>query len=205
MGVTDETPAAAGQCEPAGDAVALLDDSSVSLLYEQVRHIARRFRRKGFYSDSLAATDLAHEAFAKILGDMPDLPFESERHLLNMAAKAMHRLLIDRLRRRTLRKAALEEIAAQTDRLGKNAANTIDLRLDFAEKLDALEQRRPRAAEAVRYKFFFGMTLEEIAEKLECSVSAVYRELAFARAFLARPQRHSATPPTPVSSEPRAD
>ena len=129
---------------------------------------------------------MAHEAFAKILSDMPDLPFESDRHLLNMAAKAMHRLLIDRLRRRTLRKAALAEIAAQTARLGSNAAREIDVQLDFAEKLTALQQRRPRAAEAVQFRFFFSMTLQEIAEQLECSVPAVYRELAFARAFLSR-------------------
>ena len=186
MEITDETLAAARPGGSGDVVVALLDDSSVSLLYEQVRHIAKRFRKTGFLSDSLAATDLAHEAFAKILSDMPDLPFESDRHLLNMAAKAMHRLLIDRLRRRTLRKAALAEIAAQTARLGSNAAREIDVQLDFAEKLTALQQRRPRAAEAVQFRFFFSMTLQEIAEQLECSVPAVYRELAFARAFLSR-------------------
>lgn len=169
---------------PAADAVVQLDDDSISLLYEQVRHIARRFLAKGFHSDSLAATDLAHEAFAKILGDMREYPFESDRHVLNMASKVMHRLLIDRLRRRTLRTAALEEIARQTASLG-NAANDPALRLAFAEQLDMLEQRRPLAAEVLRYRFFLRMTLQEIADKLDCSVGKVHGELAFARLFLA--------------------
>lgn len=192
MESTDETPTAAGPGGPHEVVVALLDDSSVLLLYKQVRYIARRFKRDRFYADSLATTDLAHETFARILGRSPELAFESERHFLRTAAKAMHRLLIDRLRRRTLRKAALEEIAGLTALLGRHADDQIDLRLDFKEQLEALEQRRPRAAEAVRYRFFFGMTLQEIADQLECSVSGVHREIAFARAFLSRSQRHSA-------------
>lgn len=170
---------------PIADAVLQLDDDSITLLYEQVRHIARRFLAKGFHSDSLAATELAHEAFAKILGDMRAYPFESDRHVLNMASKVMHRLLIDRLRRRTLRTAALEEIARQTASLGKNAAKAPSLRLAFAEQLDMLEQRRPLAAEVLRYRFFLRMTLQEIADKLDCSVGKVHGELAFARLFLA--------------------
>lgn len=195
MESTDKTPSSAGPGGPGGPdkaVVGLLDDNSVLLLYQQVRYIARRSKRDRFYADSLATTDLAHETFARILGRSPDLAFESERHFLRTAAKVMHRLLIDRLRRRTLRKAALEEIAGLTALLGRHADDQIDLRLDFAEQLEALEQRRPCAAEAVRYRFFFSMTLQEIADQLECSVSGVHREIAFARAFLSRPQQHSA-------------
>ena len=46
--------------------------------------------------------------------------------------------------------------------------------------------RRPRSAEVVRYRFFFSMTLEEVAKQTECSVATVHRELAYARAFLTR-------------------
>ena len=46
--------------------------------------------------------------------------------------------------------------------------------------------RRPRSAEVVRYRFFFSMTLEEVAKQTDCSVATVHRELAYARAFLTR-------------------
>jgi DNA-directed RNA polymerase specialized sigma24 family protein len=45
------------------------------------------------------------------------------------------------------------------------------------------EGGRPRSAEVVRYRFFFSMTLEEVAKQADCSVATVQRELAYARAF----------------------
>ncbi len=168
------------------DPVALLSDDSVTLLYGHIRHIARRFRSEGFYSDSLAATDLAHEALTKLLGGMRDYPFESEEHVLNMAAKAMHRLLIDRLRRRELRAAALEEVRRNMTDLTARAASEPGVLHAFADHVEQLERRRPRSANVVRYRFFFRMTLAEIAEQLDSSVSTVHRELAYARAYLVR-------------------
>jgi hypothetical protein len=38
----------------------------------------------------------------------------------------------------------------------------------------------------VWYRFFFSMTLEEVAKQTDCSVATVHRELAYARAFLTR-------------------
>ena len=153
------------------DSVALLSDDSLTLLYEHIRHIARRFRSEGFYSDSLAATDLAHEALVKLLGSMRDHPFESERHVLNMAAKAMHRLLIDRLRRRELRAAAVEEVRRNLADLTAHAASEPDVLHAFADQVEALERCRPRSADVVRYRFFFRMTFAEIAEQLDSSVA----------------------------------
>lgn len=165
--------------------VVRLDDASVSLLYDQIREIAHRFCRNGFYSDSINGTDLAHESLARMLGGMADTRFASQRHLLNTAGKVMHRLLVDRLRRRKLRAAALEEIACQTGALGGTPDDYT--MVDFADELDRLEERRPRAAEVLRYRFFFGMTLDQMAHEMDCTVSAVRQELAFAQAFLKKP------------------
>jgi RNA polymerase sigma factor (TIGR02999 family) len=172
-----------------GTAVELLDDESIAALYEHVRHIARRIISKGFDSDSLATTDVSHEAFAKILGDMGEVRFESERHLLNTAATVMRRLLIDRLRRRTLRKPALDELARQMRTLGKHGLAKVESERAFTEQLDQLQERRPRAAEVMRFRVYFQMTLQEIADTLGCSVTAVHREVAFARAFLLQTSR----------------
>lgn len=167
-------------------AVTLLSDASVILLYDHIREIARRFLGNGFHSDSLSATELAHEALSKILGDMQDYPFESDRHVLNMAARAMHRLLVDRLRRRSLRAAALEEIGRRTADLIGRTSGEADLVMIFTDQVEALERRRPRSADVVRYRFFFSMTLAEVAQQLDCSVATVHRELAYAHAFFTR-------------------
>lgn len=170
-----------------GYALAQFDDDSICILYEQVRHIAGRLRKTGFYSDSLSPTDLAHEALAKILGGSSAEPFASERHFLNLASLAMYQLLVDRLRRRQLRGPALEEIARKTVGLWENATAETEQLLIFANLLESLAARRPLAAEVVRYRFFFRMTLAEIAEKIGVSKSSLQRELAFAQAFLTRP------------------
>ncbi len=98
----------------------------------------------------------------------------------------MHRPLIDRLRRRELREAALEEIRRYLAELTAHAASEPDVLHAFADQVEALERRRPRSAEVVRYRFFFSMTLEEVAKQTDCSVATVHRELAYARAFLTR-------------------
>ncbi len=163
-----------------------LDDASVSLLYEQVRAIAHRLRSERFYSESLGATDLAHETLARMLGQV-DAQFTSRRHMLDVAAKVMHRLLIDRLRRRAIRQVALEEVRRQQRLLG--AVVESELITGFSEEMQRLEQRRPQAAAVLRYRYFFLMTLNEVAEVLDCSVATAHRELAFGRAFLTQPGR----------------
>jgi len=178
-------------------ALADFDDDTICVLYEQVRHIAGRLRTHGFYSDSLSPTDLAHEAMAKILGTANPQPCASERHFLNLASLAMHQLLVDRLRRRQLRGPALEEIARKTVGLWENAAAEAEQLHAFVEELEHLAVRRPLAAEVMRYRFFFRMTLAEIAEQTGQSRSSLQRELAFAQAFLVPPDASSAAPATP--------
>jgi DNA-directed RNA polymerase specialized sigma24 family protein len=41
----------------------------------------------------------------------------------------------------------------------------------------------------MRFRVYFQMTLQEIADTLGCSVTAVHREVAFARAFLLQTSR----------------
>lgn len=163
-----------------------LDDDALSLLYQQIHEIARRFRSTGFFSDSIGATDLAHDSLARMLERLSGKTFDSPQHLLNTASQVMHRLLIDRLRRRKLRSAALSELGNAATDLG--IANLEDDALAaFADELDLLDQRRPRAAEVLRYRVFFRMTLDEIAREMGWCLSVVRQELSFARAYLTRP------------------
>jgi RNA polymerase sigma factor (TIGR02999 family) len=163
-----------------------LDDDSVCVFYEQLRTAAAMLRSNAFHSDSIRSTELVHEAFAKMLG-RPDAVFDSERHLLNTASLVMKSLLIDRLRRRKLRAGATAEIARlQLVRDAHAVPGRPDAVVEFHEHLQLLEQRRPLAAEVFRYRFFFEMTQREIASIVARSVPTVHREIAFARAFLAR-------------------
>ena len=50
--------------------------------------------------------------------------------------------------------------------------------------MEELEASAPRQAEIVNMRFFFGMTVREIADKLEISVSTVESEWRKARNWL---------------------
>ena len=166
----------------------VLDDASLSLAYEQIRLIARRYRACGVRSDSVGTTDVAHDTLARMLERLAGVPFQSEQHLINTASQVMYRLLVDRLRRRKLRAEALKEIREAAADLGLISRQD-DAIEAFVDELSVLDQRRPRAAEVLRYRCFFRMTLEEIATETGWSLSSVRREIAFARAFLLKPGR----------------
>jgi RNA polymerase sigma factor (sigma-70 family) len=50
------------------------------------------------------------------------------------------------------------------------------------QRLDAID---PRQGRMVEQRYFGGLSLEEIAEALDCSLATVKRELRFAHAWLA--------------------
>ena len=185
-GLDSTAQSASGNSVSAGIDLHQLDDDSVCVFYQQLRTAAAMLRSNAYLSDSIRSTELVHEAFAKMLRQ-PNAVFESERHLLNTASLVMKSLLIDRLRRRKLRAGAVAEIARlQLGRNSHGVAGRPDELIEFHEHLQLLEQRRPLAAEVFRYRFFFEMTLSEIASLVARSVASVHGELAFAQAFLAR-------------------
>jgi len=188
---TDDAAGSPAREPPEQAAVVLadLDDDALAVLYEQVKAVARRFRTKGFYSDSLVTTDLAHESLLKAFGRMLEQPFESHEHLLNTISKVMYRLLCERLRRRKARDKRMPKVPL-LDHDARTTSDT-DWLLDFTEHLEVLEQRRNRAAEVLRLRAFFRMSLPEIATTLGCSPEAAQRELAFGRVFLRRRGFHA--------------
>ena len=164
--------------------LAALEDEALALLYDQVRAIAGKFRRSGFRADSLATTDLANETLLKVFSKLVDKPFESQQHLVNTIAKVMYHLLCERFRRRKTRRELA--VITQLKHEPHDDETDRDWLLDFTEQLEVLEERRARAAEVARLRVYFSMTVQEIADTLECSRAAAQREFAFARAFFKR-------------------
>jgi RNA polymerase sigma factor (sigma-70 family) len=54
------------------------------------------------------------------------------------------------------------------------------------DAITRLAEQQPRAARIVHLRFFLGMTLEESASMLGLDVRTVYRDWAYARAWLRR-------------------
>jgi RNA polymerase sigma factor (TIGR02999 family) len=160
----------------------------LSLVYEELRDLARHKMDGEQRGHSLQATALVHEAYLRLRSS--GTTFANRAHFFHAAALAMQRILVEHARRRSRAKR------------GGGAApislnNVLDLAAieDSAEILaldDAirrLEELTPQAAAVLRLRFYAGLSVEETAEALSVSVRTVHREWAYARAWLYRELR----------------
>ncbi len=166
-----------------GDKAAL--DRLAPLVYEELRHIARRHMQRQKPGVTLQATALVNEAFLRLV-DVSTATWQDRAHFFGFCAQTMRRILVDAARARGAgkrgggaQKFSLKEsidIAPEED--GELLA------LDDA--LDALAQQDPRAAKVVEMRFFGGLSVEETAEALRISPRTAAREWELARAWLMR-------------------
>lgn len=165
----------------AGDTDAV--DRLVPRLYSELRGLARRQLARERAGHTLQATALVHEAYMKLVGPgQPD--WQDRAHFLAVAARAMRQVLVDHARRRDAAKRGGDW---QRTSLGHNQPAE-DARFDelvaLDRALDALDEVDPRARQVVEFRYFAGMTGEEIGEVLGLSSRTVERDWVRARAWL---------------------
>jgi RNA polymerase sigma factor (TIGR02999 family) len=154
-------------------------------VYPQLRAMARSLMRRERASHTLQPTAVVSEAFLRLAGRENDAPFESEAHLMAYAATTMRAVLVDHARRRNSKKRGMGGAAdcGLLDAIAPAAIARTDL-LEIDDALKALEAADPRAARVVEARVFGGMTIEEVAEAMQLSLSSVSRDWRFGRAFL---------------------
>lgn len=169
-----------------GDRSAL--DALLPRVYDELRVLAHARLRRHKPGETLNTTALVHEAYLKLTaGETPS--FEDRTHFFALAARAMRFVLISYARERTADKRGggvpdlrLEEAIAvsSSDAVETDALNLLSL--DTA--LDRLAGISERLAKVVEYRFFGGMSHEEIAEATGRSVPTVKRDWRRARTYL---------------------
>jgi len=97
----------------------------------------------------------------------------------------MRRILVDRARRRNLKRGAgLEKVSLdEAATLGAERAGSL-VALDDA--MNALALKDPRKVQVVEMRFFGGLSVEETAEVLKVSPVTVMRDWSTAKAWLYR-------------------
>lgn len=165
-------------------------DEVFSLLYAELRRLAKaqRFRWQG--DDTLDTTALVHEAYLK-LSPGGNASWEDRRHFLAVAAKAMRHLLVNYSEKRKASKRGggaphvpLEEF----NPVGEEVAEDV---VALHESLERLETVSPRQGSVVEARFFLGLSVEETAEVLDISPATVKRDWAMASAWLYRDVRRT--------------
>ena len=166
------------------------DRSQESVLFQSVYPMLRGMaqnqmhgRRDGM---TLQATDLAHEAYLRIF-EQSKQDWKTRAQFFALAATVMRRAVIDYLRERSALKRGGEVQKISLTSLSDSdmpVSQTDEdwLRLDHV--LTELEQFDPASSRVVEMRYFMGMTVAEISQALDCSVSTIERQWRSARAWL---------------------
>ena len=166
----------------AGDLSAF--DRLVPLVYDELRRIARRHRRRRPYGHSFDTTDLVHEAYLKLVRS-PGLRIHDAGHLLAITACAMRQVLVSRARERCRLKRGSGHAAIPIEEVrGPGVRPDAEALLDLDHALARLRRRDPRLAAIFECRYFGGHSEEETAEALNLSLRTCQRGWMRARAWL---------------------
>lgn len=166
-------------------------EQAYGLIYRRLHDQARsQLRRQSGPNATLTPTALVHEAWIKL--SAADFEINDREHYLAMASAAMRQIIVDAARARMSQKRGGQVVRVTlTDELPVADGQDVDV-VRLEEALQRLEQLDARLAKVVQYRYFAGLTEEEIARLLDVTDRTVRRDWRKARAFLHREIRGAA-------------
>ncbi len=174
-------------------------DRLFSLVYRELRTIARRLRRRSSAQgdDTLDTTALVHEVYLRLAG-ASNLQVQNRGHFFAVAVRACRQIVSNYARdAHTLKRGGeivVQSIdASRADHLPAPAhGDAIGERIAALEEaLERLEHLHPRPCRVVECRFFGGLSIPDTALALEISEATVKRDWALAQAWLHRALRDS--------------
>lgn len=165
-----------------GDAQAA--GQAFTLLYDDLRKLARSRLRQHRTMTLLNTTSLVHESYLKLIGQEV-LAVEDRHHFFAYASRVMRSVIVDFARARLTerRGGGAEHIVLDTDLSEKLADPETDV-LQIHQALELLAHADARLAQIVEMRYFGGMTELEIGEALGISDRTVRRSWEKARLLL---------------------
>jgi len=155
----------------------------VPFIYGELHQLAARALSQERPGHTLQPTALVNEVWLRLAGkSIPNL--QGRRHFYAVAARLMRQILVDHARRHLTGKRGEGAVTLSLDdAFAYSSSSAAEFTaLDQAlERLAAIDERKARMVEL---RYFTGLTVEETAEVTGLSVVSVYRDMAFATAFL---------------------
>lgn len=157
-------------------------NAAFELVYGDLKALAGRVARSAGPQYTLDTTGLVHECFMRLAGAEAVV---DRGHFFALAARAMRQILCDHARRRIADKRGGGAAAEALDEAHAGTTDDLESLVAIDALLDRLAAEDERAARALEYRVFAGLTVQETAEALSVSVRTVHLDVDRARAWLA--------------------
>jgi RNA polymerase sigma factor (TIGR02999 family) len=162
------------------------------LVYDELRRLARNRLRAERADHTLNTTALVHEAYIKLV-DQTRVQWKSRAHFYAIASRAMRRILINYAQMRRAGKRGGGAVHVSLEDAGIDLPDAqVEQLLALEDALEELKTFNERGADVVVYRFFGGLSYEEIAEVMGTSAITVRRAWSAARSWLHRELREAA-------------
>ncbi len=160
-------------------------DKLVPIVYRELRTIAHRHLLSHGSEDTLNSTALVHEAYLK-LGRDASTVCRDRTHFFALASMVMRQILTDRARARVAEKRGGVQTRVTLEEDTVVVAEQADSLLQLDAALGRLAEVAPRLVRVVEFRFFGGMSEDEIASVLGITSRTVRRDWDKARLLLRR-------------------
>lgn len=167
-----------------GDAQAL--PRLIDAVYPELHRIAARHLRGERQGHTLQPTALVSEAYLRLVKQPAGKQWQDRTHFFAVAARVVRAVLVDHARARLATKRGSGAISVElSDAVAPVSAPPVDL-IDLNSALAALEQIDPQQSRIVELRYFGGLSIDETAEVLAVSASAVDRDWLVAKTWIRR-------------------
>lgn len=158
-------------------------DELMPVIYDELKKIAAQYLRKERREHTLQPTELAHEAYLKLI-DISNVDWQDRAHFFAVSAQVIRHILVDYARAKLTDKrgGAAERIVLDEAVSFSEEPDTDLLALD--EALNLLATFDEQQSKIVELRFFGGLTIEETAAVLKLSPATIKREWTLAKAWL---------------------
>jgi RNA polymerase sigma factor (TIGR02999 family) len=167
----------------AGDQAAL--DRLASVVYQELRRMARRYMKNERPGSTLQTTALVNEVYLRLV-DVKNVDWQHRAQFFAISAQMMRRVLVDAARVRGSRKRGGGAVKVNIDETAVMTPEPEASIMALDEALEAFSRVAPRQAKVVELRYFGGLSEEEIVEVLKVSPRTVRRDWDFAKAWLMR-------------------
>ena len=155
------------------------------LVYEHLKRIAHRQLQRERSDHTLNTTALVHEAYMKLV-DQNRVSWKNRAHFYAISSQAMRRILVNyAVNRKAQKRGGGQAIVSFDEQFFVQEAKADEL-IALNDALEGLSKLSERQSKVVEYRFFGGMTGEEIAEILQVSLATVRLDWRLAKAWLSR-------------------